>query len=965
MEDLQGNRPFRVVGRYALYGRLASGGMATVHFGRLLGPAGFSRTVAIKRLHPQFAKDPEFVAMFLDEARLAARIQHPNVVATVDVVAREEELFLVMDYIRGESFSRLLKASRRLHIDVPVGVITGIVSGMLHGLHAAHEAKDEQGRPLAVVHRDVSPQNVLVGVDGVARVLDFGVAKAAARVQVTRDGQMKGKLSYMAPEQLQAKGVDRRTDVFAAGIVLWEALTGRRLFDAEHASEVLRMILSEEIPPPSAVVPSIARSIDEVVMKALSRDPDDRYATARAFGIAVEEAVQGASPREVGEWVEKVAGDTLLHRERAVAEMEATPTVSDASLVTDSSPGFLKTLDDLSPVAPPADPSTIWDEGPTSVYEPPRPSSPSSRLDKTSVEVPRPPFASDPSFDAHAATDPTFAIPPGESTAITHLSLSELDATEAPADEPASAAPLATALLATALPPMEPVVVPPHAMEPTSESVALTPEDDAPTPHLGEVSTDDATPLLVEAIANAEQSTPFFAEAPPDTDDPTPFFKSAASTEPVPVPVEAASLRKSTPPPKPAWALRSSRPPPAMLETDAPKRTIASVVPTALGLAPPPAESFDDSNETTTVYNEKPTAPVAGDVPHAVVPAPAFDDDNEDTSVYSGKGASSPTISITAEAVLVALEAPRRSIGADDAKPSEDVPTVIIAEQSRPGAAEALPALADASYRAKQDTLKLDRRPLSAVPSSVATSQERTNPALFRRKPKPLVDWFWADPRERILRVGGVATIVAFFGVFFATVTLGRKPAASVADEATVAEPASKPDLPPKAELPSKTEPSPTEPLAREPSSAPPAAPPAEAAPVSEPRTESRVTTRVDGEQKPPAKRHASVVRVARVALPEAPPETSAAPAETESAAPAPAVVQAPPPPVPLPDPDMSDPYAPIENPYSKKIDNPSSLASPPTARAGKAHAGAPPADCATPYYTDDHGIRHPRPECL
>src|SRR5689334_13296355 len=281
MESEPRDHPARVIGRNALYGKLASGGMATVHFGRLLGPAGFSRTVVIKRLNPQFAKDPEFVAMFLDEARLAARIQHPNVVATVDVVSLEDELFLVMDYVRGESFSRLLRAARKKNIDTPIGVIGGVAAGMLHGLHAAHEAKDEHGRPLAVVHRDVSPQNVLVGVDGVPRVLDFGVAKAAARIQVTRDGQMKGKLAYMAPEQLQAKGVDRRTDVFAAGIVVWEALTGRRLFDAEEASEVLRMILSEDIPPPSAVVPSIPRNVDETVMKALIRDPAKRYQTAR------------------------------------------------------------------------------------------------------------------------------------------------------------------------------------------------------------------------------------------------------------------------------------------------------------------------------------------------------------------------------------------------------------------------------------------------------------------------------------------------------------------------------------------------------------------------------------------------------------------------------------------------------------------------------------------------------------
>jgi serine/threonine-protein kinase len=372
MQETQNvDQPIRVIGRYALYGKLAAGGMAAVHFGRLLGPAGFSRTVAIKRLHAQYAKDPEFVAMFLDEARLAARIQHPNVVATVDVVALEDELFLVMDYVRGESFSRLLRASRKRNIDVHVGVIGGVAAGMLHGLHAAHEAKDEQGRPLSVVHRDVSPQNVLVGVDGVPRVLDFGVAKAAARVQVTRDGQMKGKLAYMAPEQLQAKGVDRRTDIFAAGIVLWEALTGRRLFDAEEASEVLRMILNEDIPPPSAVIPSIPRKVDAAVMRALIRDPALRYQSAREFAIALEDAMPLASSREIGEWVERVAGETLAQREAALAEIEAT---SDVSLITDSAPGFMKTLDDVLQKAKTPDEAAAaqWDEGPTKIFDPAR-----------------------------------------------------------------------------------------------------------------------------------------------------------------------------------------------------------------------------------------------------------------------------------------------------------------------------------------------------------------------------------------------------------------------------------------------------------------------------------------------------------------------------------------------------------------------------------------------------------------
>src|SRR6478736_1694730 len=188
---VQSRGPSRVAGRYALYGEIAAGGMATVHIGRLLGPVGFARTVAIKRLHPHYAKDPEFVSMFLDEARLAARIRHPNVVPTLDVVALDGELFLVMEYVQGESFARLVREARRARLDVPPEVISAIVVGALNGLHAAHEATSERGEPLNIVHRDVTPQNILVGSDGVARLLDFGVAKAAGSLHATtRDGQI-------------------------------------------------------------------------------------------------------------------------------------------------------------------------------------------------------------------------------------------------------------------------------------------------------------------------------------------------------------------------------------------------------------------------------------------------------------------------------------------------------------------------------------------------------------------------------------------------------------------------------------------------------------------------------------------------------------------------------------------------------------------------------------------------------
>jgi serine/threonine protein kinase len=326
------SEPVRVIGRYALYEEIASGGMATVHFGRLLGPVGFARTVAIKRLHVQYAKDPEFVSMFLDEARLAARIRHPNVVQTLDVVATNQELFLVMDYVQGEALWRLFRATKAGGAWVPPRIVTAIMAGALFGLHAAHEARGERGETLGIVHRDVSPQNILVGVDGSARVLDFGVAKASGRIHSTQGGALKGKLAYMAPEQLGGE-VSRRTDVFAASIVLWEALTSHRLFSGADERETVGKVLSREIPRPSGLMGDLRKlppevraglpALDQVVLKGLMRDPNRRFATAREMGIALEKSIGVASPAEVGEWVEYTARDVLSARTEAIASIES------------------------------------------------------------------------------------------------------------------------------------------------------------------------------------------------------------------------------------------------------------------------------------------------------------------------------------------------------------------------------------------------------------------------------------------------------------------------------------------------------------------------------------------------------------------------------------------------------------------------------------------------------------------
>ncbi len=319
----QPREPTQVVGRYAVYGEIASGGMATIHIGRLLGPVGFSRTVAIKRLHAQYAKDPEFVAMFLDEARLAARIQNPNVVQTMDVVSEGDTLFLVMEYIQGEAFSKLWRLTTQDGSQVPLPIVSAVVGGMLHGLHAVHEATDEHGAPLGIVHRDVSPQNVIVGVDGTPRVLDFGVAKAAGRLQSTRDGQLKGKLAYMGPEQLTGAPVARSSDVYSAAVVLWEALTGTRLYDGDNDARVFASVLAGNPPPPSHLVPDLPEQLDAVVMRGLEREPQKRFKTAREMALALEAVIRSASATDVGAWVERLAESSLAKRAAQVQELES------------------------------------------------------------------------------------------------------------------------------------------------------------------------------------------------------------------------------------------------------------------------------------------------------------------------------------------------------------------------------------------------------------------------------------------------------------------------------------------------------------------------------------------------------------------------------------------------------------------------------------------------------------------
>jgi serine/threonine-protein kinase len=309
------------IGRYVLLREVAAGGMASVVLGRMRGPAGFGKTVAVKRLHPQFAKDPEFVSMFLDEARVTSGLSHTNIVLTLDVLEEPGELLLVMEYVHGAALSTVLRTLKERKELIPPPIAGAIMAGALHGLHAAHQATDEVGTRLDIVHRDVSPQNILVSTDGIAKIADFGIAKAVGQVHSTSEGVMKGKFAYMAPEQARSEPVSPKTDIYSAGIVLWELLTTERAVSGATNAERLLRVLELEAPLPSTMVPDLPPAFDAIVARALARNPDDRYPSARAMAMALETETALASTSEVGAWLQQVAAEPLKVREEILSEM--------------------------------------------------------------------------------------------------------------------------------------------------------------------------------------------------------------------------------------------------------------------------------------------------------------------------------------------------------------------------------------------------------------------------------------------------------------------------------------------------------------------------------------------------------------------------------------------------------------------------------------------------------------------
>lgn len=308
------------IGRYRVVDEIGIGGMASVHLARVDGPGGFQKWVAIKRIHPHLVEDDQFVDMFLDEARIAAGINHANVAQVFDLGKDESTYWIAMEYLHGEPLRELMRRLDERTQYIPFGLAAKIVADAAEGLHGAHELRGRNGQLLNLVHRDVTPHNLFVTYDGYTKVVDFGIAKVIDRLASTRAGTLKGKLAYMSPEQVRGQDVDRRTDIFALGVVLWELTTNKRLFRMDTDLDTLEKVQACIVPLPSQIVQGYPRDLEEVVMRALAQRPEDRYQSARDFSRALQGFLmrQGTfiGPEDVGEYMKGMFQDRVHKREK-------------------------------------------------------------------------------------------------------------------------------------------------------------------------------------------------------------------------------------------------------------------------------------------------------------------------------------------------------------------------------------------------------------------------------------------------------------------------------------------------------------------------------------------------------------------------------------------------------------------------------------------------------------------------
>ncbi|WP_437951663.1 serine/threonine-protein kinase [Sorangium sp. So ce296] len=321
------------LGRYRVVDEIGVGGMASVHLARMDGPGGFQKWVAIKRIHPHLVEDDQFVDMFLDEARIAAGINHANVAQVFDLGKDDNTYWIAMEYLHGEPLREVMRRAEERRLRISPELAARICSDAAEGLHAAHELRGKNGQLLGLVHRDVTPHNLFLTYDGYTKVVDFGIAKVADRLSSTRAGTLKGKLAYMSPEQVRGNEVDRTTDVFALGVVLWELTTNQRLFRMDTDLDTLEKVQACVVPPPSTIVPDYPIELESVVMKALAKHRQDRFQTAREFSRALQNFLMRSGifvgSEEVAQFVQQVFADRIQKREAHLAwAAEVTSTIN-------------------------------------------------------------------------------------------------------------------------------------------------------------------------------------------------------------------------------------------------------------------------------------------------------------------------------------------------------------------------------------------------------------------------------------------------------------------------------------------------------------------------------------------------------------------------------------------------------------------------------------------------------------
>lgn len=322
----------RIFGRFELLIEMGHGGMATLYLARIQGPSNFEKLLAIKKIHAHLAAEDAFVRMFMDEARLAAKIHHPNVATTFDMGRIENSYFIAMEYVHGQNLTDVLKATVRDHPRFPWPIAARIVSDTAAGLHSAHELKNVDGKLLGVVHRDVSPQNILISYDGIVKVVDFGVAFAAEKLEQTSAGTIKGKASYMSPEQACGLPIDRRTDVFALGIILWESVCFQRLFRQETEGATLLKVRNADVAAPRSINPEVPADLEKVILKALAKEPDDRYRTAEELSEAIEQVLVAHGQVVASKHVAKML-DGLFHDRKELKDQQIKEALANATVM--------------------------------------------------------------------------------------------------------------------------------------------------------------------------------------------------------------------------------------------------------------------------------------------------------------------------------------------------------------------------------------------------------------------------------------------------------------------------------------------------------------------------------------------------------------------------------------------------------------------------------------------------------